>query len=221
MSSKRKSLPWTLKEMEVAIRSMKNKKCRDSQGILNELLKPDVAGKDFKLSLLSLLNLTKTQLEIPEMMKHVIVALIPKPGKKNKHKIETHRGILLIPKYRSLIMRMLLNDKYPILDKFMSDSNIGGRKGRGIRDHLFVLNGIIHEHCKSKTSPISIQILDYMSCFDSLWADEVMNDLYEAGVSDDKLALIKKINETNHIRVKTAGFSSVKTVSNIVCQGDP
>ena len=192
MSSKRKSLPWTLKEMEVAIRSMKNKKCKASQGIINELLKPDVAGKDFKLSLLSLLIMTKSQLEIPETMKHVIVALIPKPGKKNKHKIENHRGIFLIPKYRILIMRMLLNDKYPILDKFMSDSNIGGCKGRGIRDNLFVLNGIIHEHCKSKTSPISIQILDYMSCFDSLWADEVMNDLYEAGVSDDKLALIKK-----------------------------
>ena len=199
MSSKKKSHPWTLEEMEVAICSMKNKKCRDSQGIINELIKPDVAGKDFTPTLLSLLNLTKTQSKIPEMMKHVIVALIPKSGKKNKHKIENHRGICLIPKYRSLVMRMLLNDKYPILDKFMSYSNIGGRKGRGIRDHFFVLNGIIHKHCKSKTSPISIQIVDYMSCFDTLWADEVMKDLYEAGVTDDKLALIKKINETNHI----------------------
>ena len=119
-------------------------------------------------------------------------------------------------------MRMLLNDKYPIIDKFMSDSNIGGRKGRGIRDHVFVVNGIIHEHCKSRTKPISMQVLDYKSCFDSMWAEEVINDLFEAGVTDDKLALIQKINETNHIRVKTsAGLSSVKTVNNIVCQGDP
>ena len=43
-------------------------------------------------------------------------------------------------------MRMILNDKYEIIDSFMSDSNVGGRKERGIRDHLFVVNGIIHDH---------------------------------------------------------------------------
>ena len=78
-SRKIKSLPWTLKEMETAIRSMKNKKCRDPAGYINELLKPKVAGRDFKVSLLRLLNKTKDQLEIPEMMKHVNIALIPKP----------------------------------------------------------------------------------------------------------------------------------------------
>ena len=29
-------------------------------------------------------------------------------------------------------MRMILNDKYDIIDQYMSDSNIGGRKQRGI-----------------------------------------------------------------------------------------
>ena len=85
--------------METAIRSMKNKKCRDPAGYINELLKPKVAGRDFKVSLLQLLNKTKDQLNIPEMMKHVNIALIPKPGRKNKHMIENHRGIFLIHKY--------------------------------------------------------------------------------------------------------------------------
>ena len=52
--------------------------------------------------------------------------------------------------------------------------------------------------------------------------DEVTNELFEAGVDDDKLALLHKINEINHIRVKTsAGLSDAKTVKNIICQGDP
>ena len=64
--------------------------------------------------------------------------------------------------------------------------------------------------------------MDYKSCFDSLWADEVTNDLFEAGVTDEKLALIHKINEIDHIRVITpVGLSDVNTVENIVCQGDP
>ena len=66
-------------------------------------------------------------------------------------------------------MKMLLDDNYNTLDNYMSDSQVGGRKDRGIRDHLFIINGIIHEHFKSKTNPISIQIMDYSCCFDSLW----------------------------------------------------
>ena len=119
-------------------------------------------------------------------------------------------------------MRMLLNDKYNTIDNYMSDSQVGGRKERGIRDHLFIVNGIIHEHSKSKNKPVTIQIMDYSCCFDSLWQDEVTNELFEAGVDDDKLALFHKINEINHIRVKTsAGLSDAKTVKNIICQGDP
>ena len=45
----RKSKPWTLKHMEKAIQSMKNKKCRDAQGLINEILKPGVAGHSFKM----------------------------------------------------------------------------------------------------------------------------------------------------------------------------
>ena len=143
IASKKKTLPWTLKAMEKAIRSMKNKKCRDSAGIINELLKPEVAGRAFKLSLLSFLNKTKETLEIPHLMKQVHIALIPKPGKRKLHDIKNHRGIFLVSKFKSLMMKMLLNDKYPVIDKYMSDSNIGGRVNRGIRDHVFIVNGII------------------------------------------------------------------------------
>ena len=174
------------------------------------------------MSLLLLLNKTKEQLEIPQMMKHVNIALIPKPGKRNLKHIANHRGIFLIHKYRSLIMRMILDEKYDIIDIYMSDSNVGGRRERGIRDHLFIVNGVIHQHCNSKTNPITLQVLDYQSCFDSLWQDEVTSELYEAGVTDDKLSLLHKNNETNYVRVKTpVGVSSVETVEKVICQGDP
>ena len=46
--------------------------------------------------------------------------------------------------------------------------------------------------------------------------------MYEAGVRDDKLALIYKTNEFNNIAVKTIhGISERKTVKNITCQGEP
>ena len=54
-----------------------------------------------------------------------------------------------------------------------------------------------------------------------MWLDEVSNDLYEAGMTDDKHSLLYKINETNNITVKTSvGLSERKIVNKIVCQGD-
>ena len=119
-------------------------------------------------------------------------------------------------------MRMLLNDKYDILNDFMSDSNVGGRKGRSVRDHLFIVNGIVHDHYKSKEKHVTFQILDYSLCFDSMWFEEVTNELYEAGIQDDKLALIAKINESNDIAIQTAvGLTKRENIKRIFCQGDP
>ena len=217
-SRTKKSLPWTLQDMEKAIKSMKNRKCRDAQGLINEILKQGVAGRDFKLSLLSLMNKTKQHLKIPHMMKVVNIALIPKPGRRNLLHIENHRGIFLIHKFRSLLMKMLLNDKYEIIDNFMSDANVGGRKGKSIRDHLFVVNGVIHDHHNSKTQPVTFQIMDYKLCFDSMWYEEVTNELYDAGIRDDKLALLAKINESNKIAIKTpVGLTKRENIRKIIC----
>ena len=79
----------------------------------------------------------------------------------------------------------------------MCDSNVGGRRGRSVKDHLFMVNGVILDHNKSKDKPVTFQIPDYMLCFDSMWFEEVTNELIEAGIKDDKLALIAKINESN------------------------
>ena len=56
------------------------------------------------------------------------------------------------------------------IDANMSDSNVGGRKRKNIRNHLFIVNGIITEALKQKKN-IDIEILDYKQCFDSMWLD--------------------------------------------------
>ena len=51
------SRDWTLKELEVALQSLKNNKARDAYGHTYELFK--YGGKDLKLSLLKLFNRVK------------------------------------------------------------------------------------------------------------------------------------------------------------------
>ena len=176
-----------------------------------------------KLSILHMLNKTKDTLDIPEVMTNVNIAIIPKAGTPSLHDIEKQRGIFLLSVFRTIIMKLLLQDEYEKVDTFMSDANAGGRKGRRAQDHLFIINGIVFEHARHKTNKqISIGIYDCEQCFDSLWQEEVINNLYDAGVKNDKLALLQKLNHKNHLAVKThAGTSQRKEVNNVICQGDP
>ena len=123
-----KSEAWTLNNLEIVLKSLKKGKCRDPQGFINDIVKPDVIGADLKNSLLVMLNKTKDTLTIPEMMKTVNVAMLPKPGKPGLHEVENQRGVFLISVFRSILMKLLLKDEYETLDKNITDSNIGGRK---------------------------------------------------------------------------------------------
>ena len=139
------------------------------------------------------------------------------------HNIQNQRRIFLLSVFRSILMKMLLKDEYAKIDNFMSDSNVGGRKGRRAQDHLFIINGIIYEHARSQNKKsISIMIYDAEQCFDSLWQEEVINNLYEAGIKNDKLSLLQELNSVNELAVKThGGLSQRKTVNKIICQGEP
>ena len=118
-------------------------------------------------------------------------------------------------------MKLIYNDKYKIIDESMSDSNVGARKKKNIRNHIFIINGIIQEALCKKNEPVDLVIVDYRQCFDSLWLEECCNDLFEAGVNDDQIALIYKMNSKNQVAVKTPfGVSERKTVERIVLQGE-
>ena len=97
---------------------------------------------------------------------------------------------------------------------FMSHSNLGGRKGKKIQDHLIFINGMIFDHAKSKNkTPLIIAIYDFRQSFDSMWQQEAINDLYEAGIQDNCLALLHEVNKTNNLAVKTPdGISDRKAV---------
>ena len=73
-----------------------------------------------------------------------------------------------------------------------------------------------------KNEPVELLIVDYRQCFDSLWLEECCNDLFEAGVQDDEIALIyKKINSNNKISVKTPfGESERKRIEKLVLQAE-
>ena len=61
----------------------------------------------------------------------------------HKKDYNMYRGVFRVTVFRNILDRLIFNDEYETLEKKLSDSNVGGRKCRNIRDNIFVLNAII------------------------------------------------------------------------------
>ena len=66
------------------------------------------------------------------------------------------------------MMKMIYKEKYNIIENSMLDSNISACKQKNVRNHIFVINSIIHDVLQKKSNkPIDIMVLDYKQMFDS------------------------------------------------------
>ena len=75
--------------------------------------------------------------------------------------------------FRNILDKLIFNDEYDKIDSNLTDSNVGGRKGRNIRDNIFLLNAIINSIKKGSAEACDITVNDVEKCFDALWAKEV------------------------------------------------
>ena len=219
--AERKSSPdWTMADLERALKNLKNGKSRDFEGYINEIFKMDVIGSDLKKSLLLMLNKLKKKKMIPVFLNFTNVTTVHKKGSRIEPKNE--RGIFRVSVIRYILMRLIYNMKYPIIDKNMSDCQMGARKNKGCKNNIFIINGIIHEVLKSKKmKPVLLQIYDYAQMFDSVDLEQALSDLYDVGVKDNTLSLLHKANKEVHMAVKTpSGLTDRQVIKNCVLQGD-
>ena len=219
LSSEIKSEDWDFHKVLKICTKLKAGKARDRHDFIYELFKPDVAGDDLILSLMHMFNGIKSSRSIPNFLqKMAITSLFKSKGVKSD--FSNQRGIFNVSKVRSIMDKMLYHDVYDTIDENLSYSNIGGRKGRNIRDHLFVVYAIINDVINGSSPPVDMQSIDIHKCFDEMWYEETHNDMFDVKVQDDKFALIAKMDETAEVVVKTpCGPTDEFTLQKIVMQG--
>ena len=209
----------TRNKMDRVLKDLKTNKARDPHGLINEMFKQDAIGDDLRESLFLMYKKIRETFEIPELLKYANITSIYK-GKGAKNDLQNERGIFTINIFRGILLKLIYNEEYENIDKKMSDSNVGGRKRRNIRNHIFIVNGIINEAIRKKSN-IDIEILDFKQCFDSMWLDETINDLYDTGLKNDNLNMIYKLNEKNKVAVVTPhGVTERVDIEKIVMQGE-
>ena len=214
-----KTEPWKIEDLEAVLKFLKKNKSKDPFGYVNEIFDVEVAGDDLKLAMLILMNRIKTEQVYPKVLELCDITPIFKL-KGSRNEFTNYRGIFRVSVFRSILDRLIYNDEYHNIDRNLTDCNVGARKGRNIRDNIFVLNAITNSVIKGGEQAIDIQVFDVKTCFDSLWLQECINDAYEAGMKNDKLPLLYLENLNAKVAVKTAkGISTRINIQNLIMQG--
>ena len=218
-SKENKTPDWDINDLDQALKDLKKNKSSDSLGHINELYKPDVIGSDLKLALLKLMNKIKEQQIFPHALEACNITSIFK-NKGSKADLNNYRGIFRVMIFRSILERLIYNDEYSTVDENLTDANVGARKKRNIRDNLFVVYAILNSAKRGIKETLDVCAYDVEKCFDALWTYECVNDLFEAGLQNDKLSLLFEINQNAQVAVKTPhGMTRRVTIPNIIMQG--
>ena len=209
--------PWEITNERNVIRNLKSQKSRDPYGYSNEMFK--YGGSDFQLAILKLMNQIKAKQIFPEALQPCNITSLYK-NKGTRKDLNNYRGIFRVNIFRNILDRLIYEDEYENLDLRLTDSNVGGRKGRNIVDNIFVINAITNSIRNGNEESCDVKVYDVEKCFDSLWAQECINTLYEIGLKNDKLVLLYEESKSAKIAIKTAtGITERKSIYNVIMQG--
>ena len=103
----------------------------------------------------------------------------------------------------------------------MSDSNIGGRRGRMAKDHLFVVYGIINSVKNKEDEEVDMQVFDIEKAFDKLWIEDSLNDVVDnipTEKANDKISILYEANKLTKVAVKTPFGLTERIAVKCICQ---
>ena len=219
IGSNRKTEDWSYGDLEKICQKLENNKARDRDGLIYELFKPKNCGSDLIQSMVKMFNQIKNKLIIPKFLQNMSITSIWK-HKGSRSSLSNERGIFNLSRPRVVLDKLIYQDIYDTVDSNLSCSNAGGRRGRGIRDQLFIIQGIINEVINGKSKPICLQSMDVRRCFDNMNYFETNNDLWDTGVNDNKFSLLSQLDRTCKVVIKTpCGETREITFADLILQG--
>ena len=214
LSNQNVSQPFTIKEINYAIKSLKTKQARDPFNLKTEIFIN--CGESMLKCITRMFNVIKSTKQIPDTWSKIIVSTFYKK-KGSRQELCNHRGIFLTPIISKLFERVLYNRIYNKLN--ISEFQGGGRKGRGTQENLFIIRALIDNHLNNNR-PLIMVLYDFKTCFDSLWLEDTIIDLYFNGIKTDDLSLLYHMNQNCQMQIKTPfGLTKEFNVNNIVKQG--
>ena len=142
------------------------------------------------------MNHMKSQHKFPECLEACSIINIYK-NKGPRKDLNLWRGIFRVNVSRSILDKLIYIDKHELIDKKLNDSNVRGRRGRNVRDNIFIQ--------ETKNAKISIKTatservdihntIIHGTVFRSLICTAVVDKLAKIFYSDKNLLYVYKWN---------------------------
>ena len=199
--------------VQKACKELKKKKSGDLLGWKNELI---INGGDtIQNGITTLFCMVKQQKCIPTAWLQTKIKSIPKD---NSIKIDKRRGLFLpntIYKVMERTLKLLNEENLKPCSPFQS----GGIKGKSTIDNLFTLLTLIQYFLYLKL-PIYCVCIDFEKCFDKLWLEDSILELWKSGMKSEDLQILWQMNKCSKVCIDTpVGLTDEITLGPTVKQG--
>ena len=207
----------TEKEIDGALKKLKNNKSPGIDGITGEMLK---CGRQIWIPILGkLFNQIFVSKEYPKGWATCLLTPVYKKG--DPYIKDNYRGIsvnsVLAKLYNLILLERL--EKYICQHKIMGKEQIGFRKKARTADHIFVIQTLFQKYCKG--GKLYLCFVDFRKAYDYVWRNALMYKLLQYDIKGLLYYQIKAMYKEVNIAVKQAGHYATPFSSKIgVKQGD-
>ena len=192
-----------LEEVRRAVRQMRKGKAPGLCGITAEMLQQtgEVTVKWIHRVVTAVWEIE----EIPEDWRKAIIVPLHKKG--DKKLCSNSRGISLLSVPGKVFTRIILNRIKQTIEEVLRENQSGFRKGRGCRDHIFLMRQII-EKKREHNEDTYICFIDYAQAYDSVWRRGAWKILEKYGICEKIIRLMTKLYGSVTATVKVEGKES-------------
>ena len=196
------------------IAGLKNKKAKDMNGWKNEFIKQ--GGDEMSKSIIKIASIVDKTHITPDEWDKLKIKSIHKSGLKRWMK--NKRG-LFITNLISKVYGRIVKERNKDRSKLSPLQTGGGTAGLSTIDNTMIVLAIIERNNYLGKATV-ITFADVEKCFDKIWLDDGLKDLWKSGMDVRDCIALKKMNETAKATVETPlGPTKEITLENTVRQG--
>ena len=211
--------PFTMHELNLALRKIKSAKSPGPNGLVGEIYKH--APYILRMYLLDHFNLCFSQAEVPASWLFSEVVMIVKNYSKDTRSLANYRPISLTNVAYKIFASMLQSRLASFLDSRIRPTQFGFRKNCSTTQPIHVLRRLLEIH-ERQPSPFHALFLDWSKAFDSVTFTAIHSAMTFIGVSPHVSSVIMALYKNPSFTVRDSQhISEVKTQTKGLRQGCP
>ena len=194
------SEPFTIEEVEKAVKALKNNKACGWDKIAAETIKN--GGNAMNQMLLKISNLAWLKGKNPEDWSKGLITPVFKKG--DKLDPANYRAITLLSIPGKVLCRMILNRIQGTVDAHLMEEQCGFRSSRGTTDAVFVVRQNM-EKARERNLQLHCNFVNFKAAFDTIWREALWKCMNAIGVDRAMVGLIKSMYNQTECSVTVNG----------------